>query len=53
MYKPIYCRKPNELIMYYYRAFDDGVGHKGIEKVALYFDKNKKEKEMTACIIWE
>lgn len=53
MYTPIYCRKPNGLIIYYFKHFDDGAGHTGIEKIALYYDKNKKEKEMTACIFWD
>ena len=51
-YIPIYCRPPNKLSFYHFKHFDDGAGHTGILKIAHYLDKNKKEKEMVAHIVW-
>ena len=52
-YIPIYCKAPNTLVRYEERPFTCGAGHHGIERVAIFLDKNKKEQEMTAQVIWK
>lgn len=52
MYTPIYKRAPNKFIEYNERAFTDGAGNSGVEKVAIFHDKNGKKKEMTVFVKW-
>ena len=52
-YTPVYCRPPNEIIRYKTQYFDDNYGHTGITRIAIYLDKNKKQCEMIAQIIWD
>jgi hypothetical protein len=52
VYIPIYARAPNKLLRYEERPFTCKAGKRGIERVAIFLDKNKKEQEMTAHIIW-
>lgn len=52
-YYPIYARAPNKLLRYEERPFDDGYGHTGIERLAIFLDSNKKQQEMTAQVIWD
>jgi hypothetical protein len=49
---PIYTKPPHQLIRYKEEPFDDGVGHSGIVRTAIYLDKNKKERECVAQVIW-
>ncbi len=51
-YIPIYKRPPNKFISYHFKEFDDGHGHKGKEKIAIYVDKNKNQKEISVNIVW-
>jgi len=52
-YIPIYCRPPNKFLKYIERRFDDGYGHTGTERVAVFLDKKGRNCEMTAQIIWD
>lgn len=49
---PIYCKAPNKLLRYEERPFTCQAGHRGIERVAIFTDKNKNIQEMTAQVIW-
>lgn len=51
-YIPIYCRSPNKLVRYDERPFVCGAGYNGIERVAIFQDRNGKVQEMTAQVIW-
>lgn len=51
-YLPVYARAPNRLLRYEERPFVCNAGYNGIERVAIFTDKNKKEQEMTAQVIW-
>ncbi len=51
-YIPIYKRPPNKFIKYEERPFNYGYGQVGIERVAIFLNKNRKECEMIAQIIW-
>lgn len=52
-YIPVYHRPPNKFLRYEERRFDDGAGHTGTERIALYQDKNGKQREETAQVIWD
>ena len=51
-YIPIYARAPNKLLRYEERPFVCQAGHHGIDRVAIFKDRNGKEQEMTAQVIW-
>lgn len=53
IYLPIYHRSPNKFIRYEERRFDDGAGHTGVKRIAIYQDKSGKEREETAQVIWD
>jgi hypothetical protein len=48
----VYHSPPNTFIEYEEREFNDGAGHFGIERVAIFLNKKGKRSEMTAQIIW-
>lgn len=50
---PTYAKAPNKLLRYELRPFDDGYGHTGQVRVAIFLDKNKKEQEMDAQVLWD
>ena len=50
---PIYARAPNKLIRYEERPFNDGHGHGGIVRVAIFVDNKGKQQEMDAQVIWK
>lgn len=50
---PKYCRKPNKLLRYELEPYDDGAGHGGQIRVAVFLDKNGKEKRTTAHYLWQ
>lgn len=52
-YIPVYCRPPNKLIRYEMRPFDDGAGHTGMLRVAIFLDKKKHHREMVAQVRWD
>ncbi len=52
-YHPIYHRPPNKFLRYEEVRFDDGYGHTGIKRIALYHDKSGKLREETAQVIWD
>jgi hypothetical protein len=52
-YRPIYHRPPNKFLRYEERRFDDGAGHTGIKRIALYLDKSGTQREETAQVIWD
>lgn len=52
-YLPVYHRSPNKFLRYDERRFDDGAGHAGTVRIALYQDKNGKQREETAQVIWD
>jgi hypothetical protein len=49
---PIYTKPPCQLIEYIEEPFDDGFGHTGIVRTAVYLDKHKKQQKCTAQVIW-
>jgi hypothetical protein len=52
---PIYHSKPNKFLRYEERPFQCITCIRtidGIERVAIFLDKNGKQQEMTAQIIW-
>jgi hypothetical protein len=51
-YIPVYARAPNKLVRYEERPFVCKAGNRGIERVAIFTDKNGKQQEMTAHIVW-
>lgn len=51
-YLPVYARGSNKLLRYEDRPFTCRAGKRGIERVAIFQDKNKSEQEMTAQVIW-
>jgi len=51
-YIPIYSRPPNRLLEYVDRVIDDGCGHSGVEKVAVFLDRKGRRCEMTAQVVW-
>lgn len=53
VYLPVYARAPNKLLRYEERPFQLPNGLKGIERFAIFLDKNKNQQEMTAQVIWE
>ena len=50
---PIYNRAPNKLLRYETNTFDDGHGHTGTKRTAIFLDRKKRECKMTAQIIWD
>ena len=50
---PVYARAPNKLLRYEERPFICRAGHKGVERMAIFIDRNGKQQEMTAQVIWE
>lgn len=52
-YIPIYHRPPNKFVRYEMQRFDDGAGNTGVERVAVYLDKNGTEKRESAQVIWD
>lgn len=51
---PIYARAPNKLVRYDERPFSiPSTGQTGVERVAIFLDKNKKEQEMSAQVMWD
>ena len=50
---PIYTRLPNTLLRYEDERFTDRSGNSGVDRVAVYLDRNEKEQRMTAQIIWD
>lgn len=52
-YLPIYTRPPNKFVRYEERQFDDGVGHTATLRYAIFIDKNGKQQEMIAQVIWD
>jgi hypothetical protein len=50
---PFYKAHPNRFDRYEIRTFDDGAGHTATLRIALFYDKNKKAKEMVAQVIWD
>ena len=50
---PIYNRAPNKLLRYETNAFDDGHGHTGTKRTAIFLDRKRRECKMTAQIIWD
>lgn len=50
---PIYHRPPNKFLRYEERRFDDGAGHTGTLRIAVFLDKSGKEREETAQVIWD
>lgn len=51
-YIPVYCRPPNKLVRYEEIKFTCKAGYPGIERMAVFLDKNGKEQRTTAQIIW-
>lgn len=49
---PIYCQAPNQLLRYEIRPFETGNGIKAHVRVAIFLDKNKKQHEMDAQVLW-
>lgn len=49
---PIYCQAPNKLLRYEIRKFVTDNGINAHVRVAIYLDKNKKEQEMDAQVLW-
>lgn len=52
-YIPIWHRPPNKFLRHEDRRFDDGAGHAGTKRIALYLDKSGKQREETAQVIWD
>ena len=52
-YIPTYHRKPNKFLRYEERRFDDGDGHTGTVRIAVYQDRNGNQREETAQVIWD
>ena len=50
---PLYTRAPNTLLRYEDERFTDRSGNSGVDRVAVYLDRNGKEQRMTAQIIWD
>ena len=50
---PIHKRPPNQFIEYQVRRFDDGVGHTGSLKIAIYRDRKNNLCEEVAQVIWD
>lgn len=51
-YLPVYARGGNKLLRYEERKFTCRAGKRGIERVAIFQDKNRAVQEMTAQVIW-
>ena len=51
-YIPFYHRSPNTFIRYEEREFTLECGKKGMERVAIYKDRNGKIKEEIAQVKW-
>ncbi|WP_146187203.1 hypothetical protein [Novimethylophilus kurashikiensis] len=51
-YLPVYARGANKLLRYEERPFVCRAGKRGIERVAIFLDKNKTVQVMTAQVIW-
>jgi hypothetical protein len=47
-YLPVYARPPNKLLRYEERPFWGGIC-----RYAIFTDKNGKQQEMTAQVIWK
>lgn len=52
VYRPVYTSPPNTFLRYEVREFDDGAGHCAKIRYALFLDKNAKQKEMVAQVMW-
>lgn len=52
VYIPVYARAPNKLLRYEERPFRLPNGMSGIERMAIFVDRNNKQHEMTAQVIW-
>ena len=52
-YIPYYCFRPNKLIRYYQKRFDDGAGHTATLNIAVYENKHKEIVEAVAQVIWD
>ncbi len=55
-YLPIYHRPPNKFIRYELRKFEVVTCIKvltGIERVGIFSDKNGKQQEMSAHVMWD
>ncbi len=52
IYIPIQNRPPNQFVRYEMRPFKNTHGS-GMVRVAIYLNKNKKESEVEAQIIWD
>lgn len=52
-YIPYYKRPPNKFIQYVERKFSVEPVLTGIERIAVYKDKNGVEKEETAPVMWD
>ena len=50
---PFYARPPNKVVRYYYKDFDDGVGHTAKLRIVVYINKHGKECEEVAQVIWD
>lgn len=50
---PVYARAPNKLVRYELRPFVCRAGHKAMVRVAIFTDRNGKQQEMDAQVIWE
>ena len=50
---PIQHRSLNKFLKYEIRDFDDGYGNSGKVRIAIYLDKNGKQQEVTAQVLWE
>jgi len=51
---PFFSRPPNKLVGYVYKEFCDPTGQNGGQvRLAVYIDKNGKEQQADAQIIWQ
>lgn len=53
VYIPIYMRSPNKFLRYEERYFDDGAGHYGTKRFAIFTDKKGNLQEMVAQVLWD
>ena len=55
-YLPIYHRSPNKILRYELRKFEVVTCIKvlaGVERIAIFLDKNGKQQEMSAQVMWD
>lgn len=51
-YLPYYSAAPCKVLNYRLENFDDGHGHTAVLRIVTFLDKNKKEKEAVAQVMW-